>query len=130
MAEHNAPECTFCAIACRGDALLWSELAYAVRDSSPVTPLHTLILPKRHAPTYFDLSAEERLDVDQLLFRAREQILELDPTVEGFNIGINVGATAGQTIFHCHVHLIPRRQGDVADPRGGVRSVIPGKADY
>jgi diadenosine tetraphosphate (Ap4A) HIT family hydrolase len=105
-------------------------LAYTVRDTSPVTPLHTLILPNRHMAGYFDLDAKEKLAIYELLEETRRDILTRDPTVAGFNIGINVGAAAGQTIFHCHVHLIPRRPGDVANPRGGVRAVIPARADY
>jgi len=107
-----------------------NDLAYAVRDTSPVTPLHTLILSRRHIASYFDLEADEKRAIDDLLQAIRHDILTSDPAVAGFNIGINVGAAAGQTIFHCHVHLIPRRPGDVANPRGGVRAVIPGKADY
>ena len=105
-------------------------LAYTVRDTSPVTPLHTLILPNRHISSYFDLDAKEKTATGELLEETRRDILTRDPTVAGFNIGINVGVAAGQTIFHCHVHLIPRRPGDVANPRGGVRAVIPGTADY
>jgi ATP adenylyltransferase len=104
--------------------------AFAIRDAHPVTPLHTLVLPRRHVPTYFDLIPQETAAVDDLLRQIREDILKADTTVEGFNIGINVGATAGQTILHCHVHLIPRRRGDVPDPWGGVRAIIPGKARY
>lgn len=107
-----------------------NTLAYAVRDTSPVTPLHTLILPHRHIADYFKLDAGERNAIDALLEETRRDILLRDATVGGFNIGINIGAVAGQTIFHCHMHLIPRRPGDVANPRGGVRAVIPGKADY
>ena len=107
-----------------------NDLAYAVRDTSPVTPLHTLILCRRHIDSYFDLEADEKRAIDDLLEAIRHDVLTRDPAVAGFNIGINVGAVAGQTIFHCHVHLIPRRPGDVANPRGGVRAVIPGKADY
>ena len=126
-AEH--PGCVFCAMG-EQDILARNGLAYTVRDTSPVTPLHTLILPKRHIAGYFDLDAKEKLAIDELLEESRRNILTGDPTVAGFNIGINIGAVAGQTIFHCHVHLIPRRPGDVANPRGGVRGVIPGKADY
>jgi len=107
-----------------------NQLAYAVRDTSPVTPLHTLILPRRHVPSYFDLEPDEDRAIRRLLTAIGRDIMDSDPDVEGFNIGINVGAVAGQTIFHCHVHLIPRRRGDVANPRGGVRAVIPGKANY
>ncbi len=107
-----------------------NPFVYSVRDTSPVTPLHTLILPKCHVASYFDLEAKEKGAIDGLLEHSRRGILALDPSVKGFNIGINVGEVAGQTIFHCHVHLIPRRLGDVANPRGGVRAVIPGKASY
>jgi diadenosine tetraphosphate (Ap4A) HIT family hydrolase len=106
------------------------ELAYAIRDGFPVTPLHSLVIPKRHVPDYFGLEAEELLAIDRLLHQLRAEILAQDPEVTGFNVGINAGAVAGQTIFHCHVHLIPRRSGDVKNPRGGVRHVIPGKGFY
>jgi ATP adenylyltransferase len=121
--------CVFCAMA-RRHIVAGNTLAYAVRDTSPVTPLHTLILPNRHVADYFELDTDERDAIDELLREVRREILICDPAVAGFNIGINIGAVAGQTIFHCHVHLIPRRPGDVANPRGGVRAVIPGKADY
>ena len=107
-----------------------NPLAYAVRDTSPVTLLHTLVLPKRHVASYFDLNTREKEATDELLEQSRLDIVARDPTVMGFNIGINIGEVAGQTIFHCHVHLIPRRMGDVVNPRGGVRGVIPGKAFY
>ena len=121
--------CAFCTMP-RGHIVASNTLAYAVRDTSPVTALHTLILPNRHVSDYFELNADERDAIDELLNETRRDILLRDPMVGGFNIGINVGAVAGQTIFHCHVHLIPRQPGDVANPRGGVRAVIPGKADY
>jgi ATP adenylyltransferase len=123
------PGCIFCRLA-DGQVVAKNQLAYSVRDTSPVTPLHTLILPKCHVASYFDLEAEEKGAIDELLEHSRRDILALDPSVKGFNIGINVGEVAGQTIFHCHLHLIPRRIGDVANPRGGVRAVIPGKASY
>jgi ATP adenylyltransferase len=107
-----------------------SDLAYVVYDGYPVTEYHSLIIPKRHAETYFDLSAQEREDCHQLLVESKAQILKKDATVDGFNIGINSGESAGQTVFHCHIHLIPRRTGDTANPRGGVRGVIPSKAAY
>lgn len=103
---------------------------FAIPDANPVTPLHTLVLPRRHVATYFDLSHQETIAVNVVLRRIRDGIVTADKTVEGFNIGINVGAVAGQTIPHCHVHLIPRRRGDVRDPWGGVRAIIPGKAHY
>ena len=121
--------CPFCMMD-ENQIVARNRLAYAVRDTSPVTALHTLVLPDRHVSSYFDLEAVEKSAIDELLDEARIEILRHDATVAGFNIGANVGMAAGQTIFHCHVHLIPRRRGDVANPRGGVRAVIPGKADY
>ncbi len=104
--------------------------AYAIRDGFAVTPLHTLIIPKRHATTYFDLLEDEILACSALIKDLRASILVEDPTVDGFNIGMNAGESAGQTVFHCHIHLIPRRKGDVENPRGGVRHLIPGKGYY
>jgi len=96
----------------------------------PVSVLHSLVLPFRHAPIYFDLTANEVAAANDLLWRLRAQILATDTSVEGFNIGANVGLASGQTIFHCHIHLIPRRQGDVENPLGGVRGVNPNKMRY
>ena len=107
-----------------------NDLAYVIYDGFPVTEYHSLIISIRHAATYFDLSAQEREACHQLLIESKENILGKDSTVDGFNIGMNSGESAGQTIFHCHIHLIPRRTGDSANPRGGVRGVIPNKADY
>lgn len=92
--------------------------------------MHTLVIPKRHVGTYFELFSSERRAIDQLLDSQRSEITSEDRSVEGFNIGINSGEVAGQTVMHCHVHLIPRRRGDVAHPRGGIRHVIPGKGTY
>jgi ATP adenylyltransferase len=102
--------------------------AFAIRDLRPATDRHSLVLPKRHVPSFFDLTDEETQAIGHLLRQLRDGICAADSSVEGFNIGINVGEAAGQTIFHCHYHLIPRRRGDVPDPRGGVRWVIPSKA--
>jgi len=107
-----------------------NELAYAIRDGFPVTPLHILVIPRRHVVDYFGLTEDEVLACHALIKRVRELVLSEDTTVEGFNIGVNTGAAGGQTIFHCHIHVIPRRGGDVENPRGGVRNVIPGKGDY
>ena len=101
-----------------------------IRDAYPVTKGHTLIISKRHAETWFDLTAEEQLVVNHLLSEQRNQLLELYPDIKGFNIGTNCGESAGQTILHCHVHLIPRRFGDCESPQGGVRGVIPDKQKY
>ncbi len=107
-----------------------NELAYALRDGFPVTPLHMLVIPRRHASDYFSLTKEELVACHELIQRVREMVLAEDTTVAGFNVGVNIGTVAGQTIPHCHFHLIPRRNGDVANPRGGIRNVIPGKGDY
>jgi ATP adenylyltransferase len=107
-----------------------TELSLVFRDAFPVTNLHTLVVPKRHLADYFDLTDEERSDIQALLLKHKELIEIEDETVTGFNIGVNVGASAGQTVFHVHTHLIPRRDGDVAAPRGGVRGVIPSKQAY
>ncbi len=121
--------CVFCAMA-QEHIIFANRLAFAVRDTTPVTPLHTLILPRRHVASYFELAGAEHGAIQTLIETVRIDILARDPGIQGFNIGVNVGEMAGQTIFHCHVHLIPRRVGDVADPRGGVRAIIPGKALY
>jgi ATP adenylyltransferase len=107
-----------------------NPLAFAVRDSLPVTELHTVVMPRRHAATFFDLFEPERRAINQLLAALRAEIMKKNAAVSGFNIGMNGGKAAGQTVDHAHVHLIPRRQGDVQEPRGGVRGVIPGKAAY
>ncbi len=121
--------CLFCEIPAER-IVARNNLAYAIHDGFPVTPLHTLIIPKRHAETYFELTEAEILACNQLLSKCRNEILKSDPKVEAFNIGMNAGEVAGQTIFHCHIHLIPRRKGDVENPRGGIRHLIPGKGYY
>jgi putative (di)nucleoside polyphosphate hydrolase len=128
-AHRAQPPCSFCTVD-PSVVIAATELVFAIRDANPVTPLHTLVLPRRHVATYFDLSHLEAIAVDVLLRRIRDDIVAEDETVEGFNVGINIGTVAGQTILHCHVHLIPRRRGDVSDPWGGVRAIIPGKARY
>src|SRR5262245_61480328 len=121
--------CIFCEV--QPDRVIASNsLALAIRDNYPVTELHALVVPRRHCRTFFDLFEPERRAINQLLDEVRTEILGRDSSVSGFNVGINNGEAAGQTIDHAHVHLIPRRPGDVQDPRGGVRSVIPGKAVY
>lgn len=109
---------------------LENKLAYLTEDKYPVTSLHRLIIPKRHVGSYFELSRPEINACHQLLADSRKLISTHDHRVKAFNIGINDGETAGQTIPHCHIHLIPRRPGDVDKPRGGVRNIIPGKGDY
>jgi diadenosine tetraphosphate (Ap4A) HIT family hydrolase len=120
--------CTLCQV--EGTFIAGNSLAIAIRDRYPVSPLHTLIFSRRHASSYFDLYEPEKRAINLLLDQARVDILAIDKAVEGFNIGINCGEVAGQTIMHSHVHLVPRRRGDVTDPRGGVLGVIPGMASY
>jgi ATP adenylyltransferase len=127
--QSDPSACPFCRIDASA-IVAGNGLAFAIRDLNPVTPLHTLILPRRHVASYFDLTREEATAINELSGRLRDEILANDSGVEGFNIGVNIGAVAGQTIFHCHLHLIPRRHGDVPDPWGGVRAIIPGKARY
>jgi len=127
--KHRDPSCAFCNFK-ESDYMDIEGLAFAVRDRYPVTKLHTLIVPKRHNSSYFKLGRPEVNACNQLLQRQKEEIQKMDSTVVGFNIGINDGGSAGQTIFHCHIHLIPRRHGDIDDPSGGVRGVIPNMQKY
>lgn len=106
-----------------------NNLAFAIYDKYHVSNGHMLMIPKRHVCSYFDTTPEERIALDQLLFECKE-MLDESFSPEGYNIGINSGEAAGQTIFHVHVHLIPRYRGDMEDPRGGVRGVIPEKRVY
>lgn len=106
-----------------------NELAAALRDTYPVSPGHTLIVPKRIVASFFDLTEKELTACWALLLKERER-LDGDLQPAGYNVGINIGATAGQTVYHAHIHLIPRFDGDHPNPRGGVRGVIPGKAQY
>jgi ATP adenylyltransferase len=124
--DNNCPFCTLT----ETRKVAENELAIALRDLYPVTQGHTLIIPKRHVADYFSLYQPERNCIEMLLQSQRAAILESDSSVTSFNIGINAGSDAGQTVFHCHVHLIPRRNGDCEDPRGGVRGVIPDKQQY
>ena len=121
--------CPFCSLDTER-VLEFDEHAMAFRDGYPVTELHTLVVPKRHVATYFELSEDERKSIHTLLESQRAKIMAEDSSAQGFNIGWNCGEEAGQTVFHAHVHLIPRREGDVENPRGGVRHLIPGKGGY
>jgi len=125
MDQHNCP---FCHME-KNRIRLESEFAVAFLDGFPVTQGHTLVSPKRHVASLFDLPVEEQAAVWMLVAQVRALLLaELNP--DGFNVGLNDGTSAGQTVMHAHVHVIPRRHGDVADPRGGVRWIIPEKAAY
>ena len=107
-----------------------SELFFVVRDSFPVTKYHTLIIPHRHVSNFFDLNEGELIDLNKRLKKQRKSLMDLDKDISAFNIGVNAGKDAGQSIMHCHIHLIPRRKGDIENPRGGVRGVIPSKQKY
>ena len=128
MKDPNNP-CLFCNVEKSGCAYE-NELAYASYDSYPVTEHHCLIIPKRHIKDYFDLSNKELVACNNLIQIVKDEITKKDPSVKGFNLGTNIGKVSGQSILHCHLHLIPRREGDVDNPQGGVRSVIPNKQHY
>ena len=128
MSDPNNP-CLFCNIDESGSAHE-NELAYASYDSYPVSEHHCLIIPKRHIKDFFELTNEELIACNDLIKKVKDEILNKDQTVRGFNLGSNVGKISGQSILHCHLHLIPRREGDVENPQGGVRSVIPNKQYY
>ena len=121
--------CPFCNLE-DDQVLLSNSTAVVIRDGFPVTEGHSLVIPRRHIESLFDLTEEEFQDLGELSSDVRRRLLDSDDTIEGFNIGVNDGTVAGQTVPHCHVHIIPRRAGDVANPRGGVRHVIPSKGNY
>ena len=106
------------------------ELFNIIRDLYPVTYLHSLVIPKRHVESYFDLYDEELKELSIVLKELKVDLEKTDDKISGFNIGINIGKDAGQTIFHCHIHVIPRRENDTNNPTGGVRGVIPEKKIY
>ncbi len=128
MYDPNNP-CLFCNMK-QSSFVHENELAYASYDSYPVSNLHCLVIPKRHIKDYFDLTNEELLACNELTKILKDEILKNDVSVKGFNFGTNIGRTSGQSILHCHFHLIPRREGDVENPQGGVRSVIPSQQHY
>jgi ATP adenylyltransferase len=119
--------CVFCNVQ---KVELKNSLAMIIDDMYPVTDGHKLVCPLRHTQSFFDLGASEQKACFLLLEHAKKTILHKDSTVTGFNVGINDGRDAGQTIMHCHIHLIPRRRGDISDPRGGIRHIIPNKGHY
>jgi len=120
--------CPFCTLP--AERVAWhSPLALATPDAFPVTPGHTLLIPRRHVPTFFDTTPDEQ---SALLSALSAVKLSLDAShhPDGYNVAFNAGAAAGQTVMHAHIHVIPRYAGDVPDPRGGVRGVIPGRQKY
>jgi diadenosine tetraphosphate (Ap4A) HIT family hydrolase len=122
--------CLFCRWVRDDKALQTSGTVAAFNDGNPVTDGHLLIVPLRHVSDVLSLTRAEVGDSLRLIHRLVDAIKQDDPTVTGFNIGMNIGASAGQTVFHAHIHLIPRRDGDTPDPRGGVRGVIKGRRGY
>ena len=128
MRDPNNP-CLFCNSKISGVAHE-NRLAYASYDTYPVSDDHCLIIPKRHIKDYFDLTNDEVIACNDLIKLIKDEVLRKDKSIKGFNIGTNLGKIAGQSIMHCHIHLIPRREGDVENPQGGVRSVIPRKQHY
>lgn len=122
-------KCIFCEEVDKGDFLLENELAAARMDQFPVSEGHLEVIPKRHVADWWNATAEERRAILALLDEAKK-LLDEKYQPDGYNIGMNLGAAAGQSVMHLHVHLIPRYEGDVENPRGGVRGVIPGKQNY
>ena len=131
IAAHYQTGCLFCELpADRFEVIDQNELCMTLRDSYPVTEGHCLIIPRRHAATWFDMNPAEVEAANRLLHRSRERLQAEDATISGFNFGTNAGKSAGQSVFHAHIHLIPRRDGDQEDPQGGVRKIFPDKARY
>lgn len=125
----NTNPCPFCNLPADRALLADTDTAFAIYDGYPVNPGHTLIIPKRHVANYFELSEEEQAACFRLLNDVKAMVQERYRP-DGFNVGINVEEAAGQTVGHVHIHLIPRYWGDVGEPRGGVRGVIPRKQQY
>lgn len=125
-----AKECPFCCTDIRIRIIAENSLCYLIEDKYPVTDGHSLVIPRRHVVDYFSMTSAEQVAANALLLQRKEELEQSDSSIDGFNIGMNSGSAAGQTIFHSHIHLIPRRSGDIEDPTGGVRFVIPEKANY
>ena len=128
MRDPNKP-CLFCNTDNK-EYIFENDLAFATFDSYPVSKFHVLIVPKRHVKNYFELSNDEFVACNKMIMLSKNKIEQDDQTIEGFNIGSNTGKVAGQSINHCHIHLIPRRKGDVENPQGGIRGVISSKQHY
>ena len=124
------PDCRFCPGNIKNRIVEEWDSMLAFEDGFPVTIGHLLIVPKRHTPDWFLMTERERKEADDLIRVLRNRLSESDKSITGFNVGMNCGKSAGQTIFHAHIHLIPRRDGDTPNPTGGVRGVIPDKMCY
>jgi len=127
--EARDKDCLFCNLP-KKRIIDEDEFMIVIKDGFPVTKHHALIIPKRHVADYFGMHQPELNSLNTMLQKHKDLITKKDKMVTGFNIGMNNGEDAGQTVFHCHVHLIPRRKGDIKNPRGGIRGVIPEKKDY
>ena len=128
MEKSSLKNCVFCCLPAE-KIIMENQRALAFYDHYPVNPGHTLVIPRRHVETLFEASLEDVDAMTRLIFQVKNLLQEtFNP--DGFNVGVNVGRAAGQTVFHLHVHIIPRYHGDVEDPRGGVRKVIRSKAPY
>jgi len=127
---HRQDSCVFCALEASGRVLLENELELCIADAYPVTPGHSLVIPRRHVADGLALHQPEWNAVVELPKLRREQLSAQDASISGWNGGLNSGEAAGQTVFHAHWHLIPRREGDCEEPRGGVRGVIPAHQSY
>ena len=130
MNPPNIIDCPFCQSVASNRMEVEYGSVFAIHDKFPVTEGHHLVVTKRHVADYFAMSYNEKLDAEALLSLLKRQLLEDDPSVQGFNVGMNCGEVAGQTVMHAHIHLIPRRVGDVDDPRGGVRGCVPERMGY
>jgi len=124
------PACPFCLDRLKNRVVAEHGSMWAIEDGHPVTEGHLLIIPKRHAPDWLALTEQESRDADALARILCRRLAQANRRITGFNIGMNCGTSAGQTVFHAHIHLIPRRDGDTPNPRGGVRGVIPAKMNY
>lgn len=123
-------KCLFCLVQSQERIEEELDTVFAIKDRHPVTEGHHLIIPKRHAIDYFSMTKQERDETSALLVLLQERLTAEDSSITGFNIGMNCGESAGQSIFHAHTHLIPRRDGDTESPKGGVRGVIAEKMGY
>ena len=128
MKDPNNP-CLFCNTD-KKEYIFENDLAFATFDSYPVSKYHVLIIPKRHVKNYFELSSDELIACNKIIMLSKNKIEKDDQAIDGFNLGTNCGKVAGQSINHCHIHLIPRRKGDTENPQGGVRGVIPSMQHY
>lgn len=115
-------DCAFCDYVNKKNFLMENELAFAIYDNFPVNKGHTLIIPKRHYASYFDATPEEVLAFNDLILKVKK-LLDSEYKPDAYNIGMNIGEAAGQTVFHLHIHVIPRYKGDVENPRGGIRKL-------